>query len=256
MVPMECKDIRVALSARLDGERAPLSDDIVDAHAESCESCQRWLATITSLREGLAEEGAGARGSGGEPAGTRLNDLLAVASTNPVAVETRRRGFPLVAGRIVLSIVAVGYLLWSVLLLFSPSQFATSFPGAPAPAFFNSDAAVVRFALGIGLLWAVWKPKAAIHMLPIYLALWAFGAGLATRDVVVGVASATTPASVSWIIAGLALSLLSVFGLLLMWIGRMQMVSPLRQSWRALLARPVTFSPEDLARNSTFRPGE
>jgi predicted anti-sigma-YlaC factor YlaD len=41
---MRCDDVRVSLSARLDGEATPLSGAELEGHLRGCAACQAWLA--------------------------------------------------------------------------------------------------------------------------------------------------------------------------------------------------------------------
>jgi len=50
---VECAEVRAALSARLDGEDAALSGDIVDAHVAHCEECQAWYTQATAIGRDL-----------------------------------------------------------------------------------------------------------------------------------------------------------------------------------------------------------
>src|SRR5947209_13200999 len=56
---MRCDVAREALSARLDGERAQVLAQQVDAHLESCRSCRAWLigAAVQTRRLASMEPG-------------------------------------------------------------------------------------------------------------------------------------------------------------------------------------------------------
>lgn len=263
---MECEKIRAALSARLDGEDSSLPEEIMDAHLEGCEACQRWYATVTALGRQLRMNPAPqpAPSMAGQEAAARV--LGAAESFPQVTGNLRARQFPLVIARILLAVLAVVYVGWAAVLLFGSTLGLAGGPdpaGASAPygasddpvlARFVIDAATARFALGAGLAWACFRPRSAGALLPVYLGMWAFGAGFATRDVVLGLIeySSDLPA----LLGSLLVHLLAVIALLVCWLARINAVTPLKQSWRWLTARPMNFSTTDLERNSTYRPGD
>ncbi len=46
---MQCDDIRIALSARLDGEETGVPDETLTAHLGACSSCRAWVADATEV---------------------------------------------------------------------------------------------------------------------------------------------------------------------------------------------------------------
>lgn len=263
---MKCEDIRAALSARLDGEDASIPEDVVDAHLASCEACQKWYATVTALGRQLrmtAPPSPAPTMAGSDAAARVLNAAEAIPN---VTGNLRARQLPLIVSRIVLALVATIYIGWAAVLLFGSTLGLASGPeasGASAPygaaedpvlARFVIDAATARFALGAGLAWAAYRPRAAGAMLPVYLGMWAFGAGFATRDVVMGIMEYSS--ELPNVLGTLLIHLVAVIALVTCWLARLHAVAPLRQSWRWLTARPMNFSATDVERNSSFRPGD
>ncbi|QFQ02879.1 hypothetical protein CUROG_07650 [Corynebacterium urogenitale] len=263
---MECEGIRAALSARLDGEEAALPEDVVDAHLDGCEECQRWYSTVTALGRQLRMTAPPepAPQTTGSDAAARVLD--AAESIPNVTGTLRARQLPLVISRIALAFVAAVYVGWAAVLLFGSTLGLASTPeasGAAAPygaaedpvlARFVIDAATSRFALGAGLAWAAYRPRAAGAMLPVYLGVWAFGAGFATRDIVMGLVEYSSELPI--VLGTLLVHLVAVIALVTCWLARIHAVTPLRQSWRWLTARPMNFSAVDVERHSTFRPGD
>lgn len=159
---MECEGIRAALSARLDGEEAALPEDVVDAHLDGCEECQRWYSTVTALGRQLRMTAPPepAPQTTGSDAAARVLD--AAESIPNVTGTLRARQLPLVISRIALAFVAAVYVGWAAVLLFGSTLGLASTPeasGAAAPygaaedpvlARFVIDAATSRFALGAG----------------------------------------------------------------------------------------------------------
>lgn len=261
---MDCEEVRAALSARLDGERTSLPDDVIDAHLEVCEECQRWYTTVTALGRSLSIGPIGTQpdpfNSAPDPAQT-TDRVLAAADTMPVvASRVSRRQLPLTIARIALIFLTLIYLIWAGLLLLLFPSVSTSLNNDANDAFVTRlimDAAVAKFALGLGLGCAAARPRISSAILPIYLAQWAFGAGFATREVVLGfMESHAGYGLVSNPIWGLLVHLCAVVALLTCWVGRNHMFTPLKQSWRTLTARPVNFSPADLEEHSSFRLGD
>ncbi|MBC2682028.1 hypothetical protein GSS87_06420 [Corynebacterium sp. 4HC-13] len=263
---MDCEKIRAALSARLDGENSTLPDELVDAHLEGCEDCQRWYATVTALGRQLRMTSAPpcAPSIAGQEAAARV--LGAAESFPQVTGNLRARQLPLLVSRILLAVLATVYIGWAAVLLFgstvgvaggsNPAAASAPYGASSDPmlARFVIDAATARFALGAGLAWACFRPRSAGALLPVYLGMWAFGAGFATRDVVLGLIEYSS--DLPSLLGSLFIHLLAVIALLGCWLARINAVTPLRQSWRWLTARPMNFSATDVQRNSTYRPGD
>jgi len=160
-------------------------------------------------------------------------------------------------------VLAVAYVAWSIYLLTTATGVAdpadmdqmtggaggeVANAGDPDLARLAVDGATVRLALAAGLIWGVWRPRAAPGLLPVFLALWGFGAGFSTRDLILGYLDAGP-------VVGLLLHLASCVTVVGVWLARRHEVYPLRDSLRGLVARPMAYSQGDAARNSTWRPG-
>lgn len=253
---MDCQAVRTSMSARLDGETAELSDDLVDAHLVACEDCQRWYATVTALGRRMNVSATSTNDGpttepGDEQKAALLAQVLEQADRNPqISGDLRRRQLPLYFGRFALVAVALVYVVWGLSLLFG-SPIGDDADSSQLR--LVSDAATMRFALAGGLLWAAWRPKGAAAVLPIYLGLWAFGLGFATREIVLSMVGEGGSLATLWL---LLVHLAAVVALVVVWAGRQNVFMPLQQSLRALMAQPVNFSPSDARRNSTFELGE
>lgn len=70
---MDCEVAREALSARLDGERAPVPSARVDEHLGECSACRAWFTQVASqagdLRRLAESRLLGASGSAGRRGG-------------------------------------------------------------------------------------------------------------------------------------------------------------------------------------------
>lgn len=306
---MDCAQVRAVLSARLDGEDSGSEDTIADAHLGECAQCQQWFAAAADLGRRLrvgvvsdagpqasaddliqqllapsadhavgAPAGRGAAGAQRGPAGS--GELVPRVG---VSGWVQRRQAVLLGVRVLLVLIALGYVVWGVVILTTgttpglidsaagsapqpgalPAGEPSSVPGSGAGAPFGGaadptmarlavQAATTRFALASGLAWAAWRPRAAGHLLPVYVGLWAFGLGFATRDIVLGVlgmagdfASAVGPVA-GYFAAALALGACAVAQAY----ANTPVDSPLGLLWRALAARPVAFSSSDFRSNT------
>lgn len=268
---MEHEEARAALSARLDGEPEPAGTDAdaVDAHLDACPDCRAWFAAAADLnrrlRMSVAVPAAGEQGTGPGDAGELARRMADLAERSPeLSQRLCSRSLPLVLCRVAMVVLAVAYIAWSVVLLVHAADVpdtdavtgahggaggAVANSGDPDLARLSVDAATVRLALAAGLIWGAWRPRAAPGLLPVFVALWGFGAGFSTRDLVLGYLDLPT-------VAGLLLHLASCAAVVGVWLARHHAVTPLRDSLRALGARPVTYSPRDAERNSTWRPGD
>ena len=83
--------------------------------------------------------------------------------------------------------------------------------------------------------------------------MWAFGLGFATREIVLGLIGENGNLNALWL---LFVHLFAVVALIVVWAGRQNVFMPLKQSLRALMAQPVTFSPSDARRHSTYEVGQ
>lgn len=266
------RTVRAALSARLDGEPSPagVDDDTVDAHLAACDDCREWFAGVGDLNRRLRMSGLPVENRGpaddGETARDFAASLVQLADDTPqLSHRLRNRSLPLVLSRLAMVVVALCYIVWSVMILVGMSGHGADTDGAGGPggavgnswdpdlASLSLDAATVRFALAAGLLWGAARPRSAPGLLPVFLAMWAFGAGFATRDLVLGLMDGTLQLTT---VVGLLLHLAACLCLVSVWLARNHAVAPLRQSLRGLSARPVAYSPDDAGENSSWKPGD
>lgn len=265
--------VRAALSARLDDEPAPsgIDDDAIDAHLSACAECRDWFAGASDLNRRLrmsvapdSPEREGRTTPAGD-AQALAESMVRVADETPrLSHRLRNRSLPLMLSRLAMVVIAVCYVIWSVLLLSGAVGGAEPVDGGgpggsvanagdPDVASLAVDAATVRFALAAGLLWGAARPRSAPGLLPVFLAMWGFGAGFATRDIVLGLLDGTLDLAA---VTGLLLHLAACVALISVWLSRNHAVAPLRQSLRGLSARPVSYSPDDVQANSSWKSGD
>ncbi|GAA4884933.1 zf-HC2 domain-containing protein [Saccharopolyspora cebuensis] len=142
---MDCSTFREALSARLDGETGPVPDEALDRHLLRCPDCRAWDERITGLRRGMLVREA-----------PPVPDL-----TERITAAARPKRGRLLRGA--LGVVAVAQSGLGIAQLLG----AAGVHGAHSTHLSNESAAW-NLAIGIGLLWAALRPRAAGGQLPAF----------------------------------------------------------------------------------------
>lgn len=227
-------EVQAALSARLDGERSDVDDDVVDAHVAGCRECRafweksvalsRRLAVVDSPRHGMSPP-------------ENLSEVI-IAGVEP---EWRRRAAgrraSLALSRLALGVLGLVLVVWAIALVVETGGMAPTSAGGrvldpaaqPETAALMIESAALRLALGVGLFFAAWRPHLVAGMLPIVATLSTFLTGFAMRDIVLGAASI---GQIAWLVT----LMLVVAALLWAWLaGR---GADLRAAWRSLSADP------------------
>ncbi|MFD5830141.1 hypothetical protein [Lentzea sp. NPDC060358] len=198
-VYVDCSSCREALSARLDGEDEGVPADEVDAHRETCTSCQEWHHATTALTRTLRVRPA-----------TPVPDLTAaiVEAAPPITRVAPRGWLP----RTLLGGVAVAQLtLGLAQVLGTGSSAHTGHPaGADTSHLFNESTAW-NLALGLGLLWTALRPSATAGMVPVTAAFVAVLIPYSASDLLSGTATAGRVLSHSLLLAALLLLVLTHF---------------------------------------------
>lgn len=174
---MECDAVRVALSARLDGEPTGVSDSPVDTHVAGCRACRAWSDEVTTLHRMVRIREA-------EP----VPDLSAAIVDSFVPNPAPRRGSPsprrsglgepVSGARWALFVVALTQLVLAAPALLGDDPGATVHVARELGSF--------DVALAIGLLVAAWQPARAWGLLPVAASLACVLAGTAVFDVLNG----------------------------------------------------------------------
>ncbi len=164
---VKCDRIRVAASARLDGEPIGMASSALDHHLATCVNCARWLDDATRLtrvaRVGSAEL-------------PDLTDAILADAVLPVRRVLRRRNW------LRLALVITGVVQLGVA---APSLFGTSIGMAMSTHAVHEDAAW-NCALGIALLATAIKPARAIGVLSVLVTFVAVLSLLSIRDLASG----------------------------------------------------------------------
>ena len=173
---MTCERIREALSARLDGEPAEVSDELLDKHLSGCSRCAEWQRQAVALRAAPVLP-------------YDAPDLVASVLTTVRAEEAR------VASRRRRAIFTR-----SALALIAAVQLALSVPGLilghdhTAPIHVAHEVGSFEAALALGLLLATLWPRLAAGMLPLVGAI----TGLLLLTAGSDVAAGRTTAAIEW----------------------------------------------------------
>jgi len=147
---VKCSEIRESLSARLDGESAPLPDAVLDRHVEECPDCRNWQDRAVRLRRTMLVRAA--------PAVPDLSERI-LANVPPPRPE--RWGL-----RIALALVAFAQCGLGFAELLGVSHAGHGTLGSVAH--LSNESAAWNVAFGIGLLWAALRPRAASGLLPAF----------------------------------------------------------------------------------------
>lgn len=168
---MECKVVREALSAHLDGEEHTLGLDFVESHCASCMECQWWYDQVQVLHRSVRVAPA--------PAVPDLTPAITNALAN-VALPTEARQKTLQTCRVLLACCALIQLVATLPMLFGANT---------GPVHVDHELGSWDAALSAGLLFAAWRPARAWGMLPLVGAVAIFLGITAITDVISGATS-------------------------------------------------------------------
>ena len=174
-----CEDVRMALSARLDGEGPGAGVGEVAAHLAGCAGCAAWVREAERLTEAV-------RLAAPEPP-DRTEPIMAAVAADPVraAGDARRRAAEEVHGR------------WQVLrvsvALAALVQLALAVPALAGAALVVSahtgrEMASFDVAVAVGFLAAAYRPARARAFVPVALVLAVLLGATSAVDMVRGAA--------------------------------------------------------------------
>ncbi|MGH3621620.1 MAG: zf-HC2 domain-containing protein [Sciscionella sp.] len=147
---VNCKTCREALSARIDGEPEPA--EAVDRHLASCSACRSWYARAEHLRRTMALHAA-----------PPVPDLTtSILERTPAPTGER---WP---ARIALGVVAIAQLtLATAQLLGAAEGLPIQQDSGFMTGHLTRESAAWNLAVGIGLMWAALRTRAAAGQLPL-----------------------------------------------------------------------------------------
>ncbi len=184
---MDCRNIREACSALLDGEDASLPTPVVTDHLDGCARCRTFAEDARALRQAIRHDA---------PTAPDLTTRILAAAREQRHPRLRE----VTMLRIGLVAVAVAQLALAV-----PGLVYGSDDGAPIH--IAHELGAWDLALAIGFLFAAWRPLRAVGLLPFVAALSAGLLLTAVVDVIHGRAVAITETT----------HLLELLGTLLLW---------------------------------------
>ncbi|WKD61638.1 hypothetical protein CCICO_08110 [Corynebacterium ciconiae DSM 44920] len=229
---MDCAQVQAALSARLDGEPTGINDDALDAHLAHCEQCQAFVNDAAALKRSLNFCVADTAGSA-EASPPDLSELILAGVEPQRRRQASRRAIGVGMSRVVLVVCAIAFLFWAIQLFVASTTVQQTWQGEdldPYLARMLVEGATVRLALAFGLVFAVWRSRIAVGLLPVYGALFTFSLGFGARDMVLGTLDRD---SVYWLV----LVGLSALVLLCYWLADRGLVA-FELAWRQLSAQP------------------
>jgi predicted anti-sigma-YlaC factor YlaD len=171
---MRCQDVRVALSARLDGEDPQLPPAALDEHATTCPECRMWLAQVERVTRAVRVQVAEVPDLTATVLAAVAADPKAGAARDRQAAAARRRRQIL---RVAVAVAAV-------------AQLAVALPILLASLGAHSTREMASFdvALAVGFALAAYRPERAQAFVPVAFVLAVCLAGTSLLDV----ANATT----------------------------------------------------------------
>ena len=149
---MLCSDVRISMSAALDGEMPSLPPDVVDHHLQGCGDCRRWAEAVTGLHRSLRVQPA-------SPEPDHTDAILAALPRRRTLADDRVRSL-----RIITLAIALVQLVASIPLLF-PSDTMPGMPGMDGH--LERHLGISALAMAVGLLVVAWRPDRARAMLPV-----------------------------------------------------------------------------------------
>lgn len=191
-VKVDCETCREALSARLDGEAEPAPAEQTDEHLRACAACRRWRSAATEVSRTLRVREA--------PRAPDLTD--AILANAPIPVDTRSAWPRLALGGV--AVAQIGLALAQVFGGGDTAQHAEQGAVEVAGHLFNESTAW-NLALGIGLLWAAFRTRAATGMIPVLAGFVVVLVAYSAHDLIAGVASVSREAGHGLLVVALAL---------------------------------------------------
>ena len=175
-----CEDVRVAMSARLDGEDPGLAPDQIDEHLTGCADCAAWLA---------AAQGLAAHRLTLPPAPDLTGPIMAAVAADPVvaAARARQRAAAEAQGRQRILRVAVAAAATVQLVLAVPILVGTFLASELGP-HTSREMASFDVAVAIGFLFVAYRPGRARALVPVAIVLAILLGLTSVVDIVRGVA--------------------------------------------------------------------
>lgn len=168
---MKCDDVRVALSARLDGEDPQAPAAALDAHTATCPDCRSWLSRAEQVTRLTRVRSVQVPDLTARVLAAVAADPVLAART-PAAVRAARRQVL----RVAVAVAAVAQLAIALPVLLAGL-------GVAADPHTGREMASFDVALAVGFALAAWRPERARAFLPVALVLALCLAGTSAVDI-------------------------------------------------------------------------
>lgn len=198
---MSCEDIRIELSARLDGEGDPALKDVVDEHLAGCTACTEWQERADAVTR-LARTAAALPTPELSPAA--MAAVLKAAPIRPAPPKAARWL------RVALLAVGLGQFLLGIAQIsaYAAADHAHVDPvGSVTSGHLWHESAAWNVAVGAAMAWLAWRRTRPAALIPVMTAFIAMLTLLTANDALAGRVEASRILSHSLVLTGYVLLL-------------------------------------------------
>jgi predicted anti-sigma-YlaC factor YlaD len=191
-IGVDCQMCREAVSARIDGEPDPVPAEQTDEHLRDCVECRLWQEQALDVTRLVRVRSV-----------THTPDLAgAVMDKAAMSANIRSRWSSLALGIVALAQLCLG--LTQVFGMEPSGALAEHSAGSVSGHLFNESTAW-NLAIGIGLCWGVFRPRAAAGLVPVLGGFALVLLGFSAHDLITGAAPISRVAGHGVLLAGVAL---------------------------------------------------
>jgi len=186
---VRCEIFREALSAQIDSESGPLSEETLNRHVEGCTTCRSWREKSLVVRRSLV--------LGAAPPVPDLSEIILTNAPAPISEKWSLR--------IALGLVAIAQSCLSLAQLLGMDSGMHGDHGGMMEGHLLNESAAWNLAVGIGLLWAALRTEAAAGQLPLITGFVAVLTVVSADDLVGGNVTVARVVSHGFVVLGLVL---------------------------------------------------
>jgi predicted anti-sigma-YlaC factor YlaD len=187
---VDCETCRESLSARIDGESEVAPTDRTDEHLRGCGACQTWHRRAVELRRSLLVRPA-----------ALVPDLSQAILANAPRHTSRSWG----ARGALIGVAACQIALGLSQLVGVGGAAAHGHDGATVASHLFNESTAWNLALGLGMFWAAFRPRATAGMIPVLAGFVVVLFAFSTYDLIIGAAPVPRVVGHGLLIAGLCL---------------------------------------------------
>lgn len=152
---VDCLTCRESLSARLDGEAETARAEQVDAHLVECGACQVWLRRAEDLNRLLRVRPA-----------VPVPDLTQTILTDAPVIEPGQ-GWGVRGALVCVAVAQIALGLSQLVGVGTTAMHVTHIDSPPVAGHLFNESTAWNLALGIGMLWAAFRPRATTGLVPM-----------------------------------------------------------------------------------------